>query len=230
MTDDALPQEVDSALRETFSAFLDASRGGARNVRERLRTAVGALLDRLASTIVNDPLDIRNAEDAQQRIDVYAMNVGNAATIIGAPWFVNRLMRLAKRGTAGPSTAAITATAATGAAIVAGVQHLRVLGSLLVHRLIDEGHRIDPAFVRRVTVALYLDPTAGANAARPSKTASIRLSTEWASHAVPFLRARKTMVRVHRAAEAIDRLDLDQAMAYFERENAIDLRATRRSG
>jgi hypothetical protein len=230
MTDDALPKEVDSALRETFSAILDASRGGARNVRERLRTAVGALLDRLASTIVNDPLDVRTAEAAQQRIDVYAMNVGNAATIIGAPWFVNRVARLAKRGTAGPSTAAITATAATFTAVVSGVQHLRVLGSLLVHRLIDEGHRIDPAFVRRVTVALYLDPTAGADAARPSKTAPVRLTTEWASHAVPFLRARKTMVRVHRAAEAIERLDLDQAMAYFERSNAIDLRATARSG
>jgi hypothetical protein len=230
MSDDALPKEVDSALRETFSAFLDASRGGAHNVRERLRTAVGSLLDRLASTIVNDPLDVRTAEAAQQRIDVYAMNVGNAATIIGAPWFVNRVIRLAKRGTAGPSTAAITATAATGTAIVAGVQHLRVLGSFLVHRLVDEGHRIDPAFVRRVTVALYLDPTAGAEAARPSKTAPIRLSTEWMSHAVPFLRARKTMVRVHRAAEAIDRLDLDQAMAYFERAHAIDLRAITRSG
>ena len=230
MTDDALPREVESALRETFSAILDAGRGGARNVRERLRTAVNSLLDRVANTIVNDPLDVPTAEAAQQRIDVYAMNVGNAATIIGAPWFVNRVIRLAKRGTAVPSTAAITATAATFTALVTGVQHLRVLGSFLVHRLVEEGHRIDPAFVRRVTVALYLNPNAGADAARPNKTAPIRLTTEWASHAVPFLRARKTMVRVHLAAEAIDRLDLDQAMAYFEREHAIDLRAATRSG
>jgi hypothetical protein len=230
VSDDALPKEVESALRETFSAVLDASRGGARHVRERLRAAVAALLDRITNTVVNDPLDVRDAATAQHRIDVYAQNVGNAATIVGAPWFVNRVMRLARRGTAGPSTAAITATAATFTAIVAGVQHLRVLGSFLVHRLIDEDQRVDPAFVRRITVALYLDPSLGADAARPTKTASIRLTTEWMSHAVPFLRARKTMLRVHRAAEAIEHLDLEQAIASFEREHAIDLRATTRSG
>src|SRR5262249_38562438 len=155
---------------------------------------------------------------------------GTAEPSGGAPWLVTGGRRLARRGTGGPSTAAITATAATFAAIVAGVQHLRVLGSLLVHRLGEEGHRVEPAFVRRVTVALYLDPTLGADAARPTKTASIRLTTEWASHAVPFLRARKTMLRVHRAAAAIDDLDLDQAIASFERDRAIDLRATTRSG
>jgi hypothetical protein len=46
---------------------------------------------------------------------------------------------------------------------------------------------------------------------------------------VPLLGGRKTASRVHRAAEAIERLDLDEAMARFERERAVDLRAATRS-
>jgi len=43
--------------------------------------------------------------------------------------------------------------------------------------------------------------------------------------AVPLLGSRKTSSRVQRAAKAIEQLDLEAALAQFERGRAIDLRA-----
>src|ERR671920_322800 len=101
--------------------------------------------------------------------------------------------------------------------------------SFLVLRLRAAGHRVDPAFVRRAAVNLYLDPGAGARAADANRLAAVHLAADWGAHAVPFLRSRKTATRVERAVDAIARLDLDDAIARFERERAIDLRATARS-
>jgi hypothetical protein len=138
-------------------------------------------------------------------------------------------MRFVRRGRIMPSTAAIAATATTLAAVTTGAQHLRVLASLLVQRMHERGHRVDPAFVRRVVVATYLDPRAGTDAVRPNRFAAVRLAGDWGTNAVPFLSSRKTSERVHRAAEAIEHLDLDEAVARFERERAVDLRETTRS-
>jgi hypothetical protein len=216
--------DVDDATRAVFGAMWDASRGGARRARERVTAAMETLLDRLTKSVVHDPLDVRDVHAARRRIDEVANNVGNTAAIVSAPWLVNRVMRFLRRGKMVPSTAVIAAAASTLTAITVGVQHLRVLASLLVHRLREDGKRVDPAFVRRVAVAMYLRPGAGTDAARPNRLAAFRLATDWGTHAVPFVGARKTASRVHRAAKAIDELDLDEAMARFERDRAIDLR------
>jgi hypothetical protein len=187
------------------------------------------VLDRITKSVVDAPLDVRDAEDARRRIEELTAKVGNTATVIGAPWLVNRLMRFLRRGRIVPSTAVIAAAATTFSAITAGISHLRVLASLLVQRLRASGYRVDPAFVRRVAVALYLDPSAGTDAVRPNRLAALRLATDWGSHAVPLLGSRRSSARVHRAADAIDNLDLEPAIERFERERAIDLRATTRS-
>jgi hypothetical protein len=224
-----LPAELDSAVREAFGSVWEAGRGGARRARESVAGAIEALLDRVALSVVNEPLDVHDARDARRRIDEVANNIGNTAAVLGAPWLVSRVMRFVRRGKVVPSTAVIAAAATTLTATTAGVQHIRVLASQLVHRLRREGRRVDPAFVRRVAVATYLDPGIGAEAARPNRLAAVRLATDWGTYAVPLVGGRKTAARVHRAAEAIERLDLDEAIARFERQRAVDLREATRS-
>jgi hypothetical protein len=225
----ALPAGVEGPAREIFGAVWDAGRGGAVRAWDAIAGAVEGVLDNVATSVVDDPLDVRDARTAKRRIEEFTNNLGNTATIVGAPWLVNGIMRFARRGKIMPSAAAIAAGASTFSAIAAGVQHLRVLASFVVHRLHDAGRRVDPAFVRRVAVNLYLDPGAGVRAARPNRLAAVRVVADWGAHAVPFLRARKTASRVQKAADAIARLDLTQAIAEFERDRAIDLTATARS-
>jgi hypothetical protein len=224
-----LPPEVDGAARELFGAVLDAGRGGARRAADVIGGAIDRVLDRVAASVIEDPLDVRDASAAQRRIEEFTNNLGNTTAIVGTPWLVNRIMRFARRGKIVPSAAMIAAGAATFTAVVAGVQHLRVLASFLVHRLHEGDHRVDPAFVRRTVVNLYLDPDAGTRAVRTNRFAGARLAADWGAHAVPLLRAHRTATRVRRAAEAIERLDLDDAIARFERDRAIDLTATARS-
>jgi hypothetical protein len=228
-TGSRLPAELDNAVRDAFSTVWEASRGGARRARDSVASAMEALLDRVAQSVVNDPLDVHDARDARRRIDDFTNNLGNTAAVLGAPWLVSRVLRFARRGKVVPSTAVIAAAATTLTATTAGVQHIRVLASQLVHRLQREGRRVDPAFVRRVAVATYLNPGIGTDAARPNRLAAVRLATDWGTYAVPFFGGRKTTNRVHRAAEAIERLDLDEAIARFERERAVDLREATRS-
>jgi hypothetical protein len=222
----ALPGEADGLAREVFTAVLGAGRGGAEKVRVVTAETIDRLLDRVALTVVNDPADVFDADDAIRRIEEVTNNVGNTATVIGAPWLVNQAMRFVRKGKFVPSTAVITATATTLAAMTAGIAHLRVLASLLVHRLRAGGHRVDPMFVRRVAVALYLHPDRGVAAVTPNATAAVRLAFDWGTRAVPLLGSRKTSSRVQRAAHAIHELDLEAALAQFERGRAIDLRAT----
>jgi hypothetical protein len=222
---ESLPAETEGLAREVFSTVLDAGRGGAQRVRLATAAAIDRLLDRVALTVVNDPADVYDARDALRRIEEISTNIGNTATVIGAPWLVNQALRFVRKGKFVPSTALITATATSLAATTAGIAHLRVLASLVVHRLRAGGHRVDPMFVRRVAVALYLHPGRGETAVEPNSTAAVRLAVDWGTSAVPLLGARKTSSRVQRAAQAIEQLDLERALAQFERGRAIDLRA-----
>ena len=224
-----LPAEIDNAVRDAFGTVWEASRGGARRARDAVGGAIEALLDRVAQSVVTDPLDVHDARDARRRIDEFTQNLGNTAAVLGGPWVVSRVMRFVRRGKVVPGTAVIAASVTALTAMTAGVQHIRVLASLLVHRLRMSGKRVDPAFVRRVAVATYLDPSIGIDAVRPNRLAAVRLATDWGTHAVPFFGGRKTATRVYRAADAIERLDIEEAMARFERERAVDLRATTRS-
>jgi hypothetical protein len=225
----SFPAELETTTRDSFGAALDAGRDGIARVREVLVDAVEHILDALARTVVNDPIDVHDAAAACRRIEELATEVGNAATLVGAPWLMKQVVRFARRGRAMPSAAAVAAGASVITASAIGVQQLRVLGSLLVQRARSERTRIDAAFVRRVTVGLYLDPDAGIDSVRPNARNAVRLVSEWSFSAVPILRARKTTARVKAAAEAIERLDLAAAIDAFERTRAIDLRATTRS-
>jgi hypothetical protein len=230
-TESTLPgAELESAAQGVFEAVWRLGRGGARRGFDAVSGAIEALLDRLMRTVVENPLDVHDARDARQRIDDAAANVGGAAAIVGAPWLLRRVATFLRRGKVVPSAAVMAAAATTLTAITVGMQHLYVLASLLVQRLRSDGHRVDPAFVRRVALGLYLDPDASVDAVRANKFASVRLATDWGSHALPFFGGRRSESRVRRAADAVHRLDLRAALARFERERAIDLTETARSG
>jgi hypothetical protein len=224
------PAELQSATDGAFRAVWRVGRGGARRGFDAARAAIENLLDKLTQSVVTNPLDVHTAHDARRRIDDTAASVGGAAAIVGAPWLLRRVLGFFRRGRVMPSAAVIAAAATTLTAVTVGVQHIYVLASLLVQRLRADGHRVDPAFVRRVAVALYLDPAAGSEAVRPNRLATVRLATDWGSHALPFFGGRRSGSRVRRAADAVEALDLHEAMAQFERERAIDLTETARSG
>jgi hypothetical protein len=221
--------ELEAATDGVFQAIWRAGRGGARRGFGAVAAAVDALLDRLTQSVLENPLDVHTAREARRRIDDSAASVGGAAAVVGAPWLLQRVTKFFKRGRVMPSAAMIAAAATTLTAVTVGAQHLYVLASLLVQRMRAEGHRVDPAFVRRVAVALYLDPGAATDAVRPNRLAPVRLATDWGSHALPFFGGRRSESRVRRAADAVEQLDLREAIARFERDRAIDLTEAARS-
>jgi hypothetical protein len=91
-----------------------------------------------------------------------------------------------------------------GVAVSTGVRELRVIASLVAHRLEQAtGEQSDPALVKKLAIDLYLHPK------RPmrvddDKLRLVRLTRKWVSAGV-F--GRKTSKRAARALEAAEQLD-----------------------
>lgn len=95
--------------------------------------------------------------------------------------------------------------ASTGMTLRAGVRELRVLGSLVAHRLEEAtGRPADPAFVKKLTLELYLSPRRSPDLS-DGRLPLVRLVRRWLLKGAI---GRDTRKAADRALDAAERLDM----------------------
>jgi hypothetical protein len=128
-----------------------------------LLDAVGGLFDQLIDRILLSPERVTSAAEGKQLIalDDDAEDVADRVqrvAVIATP-IVRTLARSSRFLPRVPWVLVASTTASLVVTLRAGVREVRVLGSLVAHRLEQEtGRPADPALVERLTLALYLSP------------------------------------------------------------------------
>jgi hypothetical protein len=173
----------------------------------RLLDAVGGLFDQLIDRILLSPERVTSAAEGRRLIalDDEAEDVADRVqrvAVIATP-----IVRTLARGSRVLPRVPWVLVASTSASLVvtirAGVREVRVLGSLVAHRLEQEtGRPADPALVKRLTLALYLAP-------RRAPTVSDelplgRLVRKWLVRSAIGKDTRKAAWKALEAAERLD--------------------------
>ncbi|HEX5614930.1 MAG TPA: hypothetical protein VFZ83_07205 [Acidimicrobiia bacterium] len=183
--------------------------GRTASARRRLTEAVDGLLDAIARSVTERPLDVRDVDDAIERIEELSSGVSNRAGSAWSLWAMSRARRLlAGRWRIVPNAAVLAGVTSLLTSVACGAIELRVLGSLLVRRLQAEGRVVDERSVRRIVIGAYLDPDDVTTDVAPNATVGLRLLGRWARHAFPVFHGGRSLDRTRRAARAIDELDL----------------------
>ena len=128
-----------------------------------LLDAVGGLFDQLIDRILLSPERVTSAAEGKRlmALDDDAEDVADRVqrvAVIATP-IVRTLARGSRFLPRVPWVLVASTTASLVVTLRAGVREVRVLGSLVAHRLEQEtGRPADPALVKRITLALYLSP------------------------------------------------------------------------
>jgi hypothetical protein len=173
-----------------------------------LLDAVGGLVDQLIDRILLSPERVTSAAEGKELIalDDDAEDVADRVqrvAVIATP-IVRTLARGSRFLPRVPWVLVASTTASLVVTLRAGVREVRVLGSLVAHRLEQEtGRPADPALVKRLTLALYLSP-------RRTPTVSHelplgRLVRRWLFRGAI---GRDTRKAAWKALEAAERLDV----------------------
>jgi hypothetical protein len=189
-----------------FGAAARSTGVGARNAGEALVEAVGGAVNRaIDRTLLSDERVASAAEGkkllAGEAAETFTSDM-QRVVVLAVP-VVRRLARGA-RLTRVPWVMVASSSISVGVAVSTGVRELRVIASLVAHRLEQAtGDRSDPALVKKVAVDLYLHPK------RPPRVDDgrlpfVRLTRKWVSVGV-F--GRKTAKRAAGALDAAERLD-----------------------
>jgi len=170
--------------------------------------AVASLYDHLIDRVLSTPERVTSAAEGKRLL---AGDEGNEAladqiqrvAVLAVP--VVRTVARGARFTRVPWVLVVSTTLSIGSTIRAGVREVRVIGSLVAHRLEEEtGRPADPALVKRLALDLYLSPRrTPAVAARPLPLR--RLLQRWL---VKGTFGRDTSRGAAKALAAAERLDL----------------------
>lgn len=129
----------------------------------RLLDAVGALLDQLIDRVLLSPERVTSAAEGKRLIALDDDTEDVADRVQRVAVIATPIVRTVARGSRFLPRVPWVLVASTTASLVvtlrAGVREVRVLGSLVAHRLEQEtGRPADPALVKRLTLSLYLSP------------------------------------------------------------------------
>jgi len=203
--------------RGAASAGKTAGTGAVRAGSE-LVAAVGTLVDRAVDRTLLSGERVTSAAEARRRLAADEGTEAHASEIqrvlvLSVP-VVRRLVRGA-RVTKVPWVMVASSVVSVGIAVRTGVRELRVLSSLVAHRLEEAtGQPPDPALVKKLAIELYLHPKR-----RPDVDGSGRgvvgLTRRWV---VGGAFGRKTAKRAGKAFEAAERLDAGELAARWEAE------------
>ena len=173
----------------------------------RLLDAVGGLVDQVIDRILLSPERVTSAAEGKRLIalDDDAEDVADRVqrvAVIATP-----VVRMLARGSRFLPRVPWVLVASTTASLVvtlrAGVREVRVLGSLVAHRLEQEtGRPADPALVKRLTLSLYLSPRR-----TPLPTDDLplgRLVRKWLLRGAIGKDTRKAAWKALEAAERLD--------------------------
>jgi hypothetical protein len=174
----------------------------------RLVNAVGGLLDQVIDRILLSPDRVSSATQGKRLMAADDDTEGMTDTIQRVAVVATPIVRTLARGSRFLPRVPWVLVASTTASLVvtlrAGVNEVRVLGSLIAYRLEQEtGRPADPALVKHLTLHLYLSPRR-----TPSLSGSLplgRLVRRWVLRGAIGKDTRKA---AHKALDAAERLDV----------------------
>jgi hypothetical protein len=180
---------------------------GALNAGEALVEAVGRVVDRAIDRMLLSDERVTSAAQGKSLLagdtDAEALTGDIQRVVVVAVPVVRRLTRGA-RLTRVPWVIVASSAISVGVAVSTGVRELRVLASLVAHRLEQAtGERSDSGLVKKLAIDLYLHPKHPLQV-DDDKLRLVRLTRKWVSGGV-F--GRKTSKRAARALDAAERLD-----------------------
>ena len=186
---------------------------GVRNAGDALVEAVGRVVDTAIDRMLLSDERVTSAAQGKRLLagdtDAEAVASDIQRVVVVAVPVVRRLVRGA-RLTRVPWVMVVSSAISVGVAVSTGVRELRVLASLVAHRLEQTtGERSDPGLVKKLAIDLYLHPK------RPlqvddDRLRLVRLTRKWVSGGV-F--GRKTSKRAAQALDAAERLDAAELSA-----------------
>jgi hypothetical protein len=201
------PGTLPQSLRGRARAAGRSAGVGALNAGEALVEAVGRVVDRAIDRTLLSDERVTSAAQGKSLLagdtDAEALAGDIKRVVVLAVPVVRRLARGA-RLTRMPWVMVASSAISVGVAVSTGVRELRVLASLVAHRLEQAtGERSDPRLVKKLAIVLYLHPK------RPRQVDDdrlrlVRLTRKLVSGGV-F--GRKTSKRAARALDAAERLD-----------------------
>jgi len=200
------PARLPRSLGGRFGAAARSTGVGARNAGETLVEAVGGTVNRAIDRMLLSDERVASAAEGKQLLagepaETFTSDM-QRVVVLAVP-VVRRLARGARLAKV-PWVMVASSSIAVGVAVSTGVRELRVIASLVAHRLEQAtGERSDPVLVKKLAIDLYLHPK------RPprvddGKLRFVRLTRKWVSVGV-F--GRKTAKRAGRALDAAERLD-----------------------
>ena len=207
---------------------------------QRTTDQVRALVDSALDRVFDEPFDVRSDTDFE-RILLEPASTGRpgaaASALAGfvamATPFAERTLRIVRTGSKAPIPAAKAAKYAAIAVPIGvqlsstvrrGVRELQALASFIIWRLRDEGIEPERAFVRALTVSLYIDADRRPNLHIPPRRAATSLSRVWIFRAIGTDSESHVFKRGQAWVAALDRLDL-AALARENRGGAGELTA-----
>jgi len=174
----------------------------------RLLAAVGGLLDDLVSRVLLSPERVTTAAEGKRLMTADDDSEAFTDTLQRIAMIATPIVRTVARGSRFLPRVPWVLVASTTASLVvtlsAGVREVRVIGSLLAHRLeVATGRPPDPALVKQLAVELYLSPgrTPRLEAGLPLG----KLARRWLFRSAI---GKDTRRAAHKAIDAAERIDV----------------------
>jgi hypothetical protein len=182
-------------------------RASLRGRGDALVQAVGGLVDKAIDRMLLSDERVTSAAEGKKLLvgdtDAERFAGDIQRVIVLAVPVVRRLARGA-RLTRVPLVMAVSSAISVGVAVSTGVRELRVLASLVAHRLEQAtGEQSDPALVKKLAIDLYLHPRRPLHV-EDDRLRLVRLTRKWV---LGGMFGRKTSKRAERAIDAAERID-----------------------
>ncbi len=208
----ARPSITRVSLGARASSVGRSAGANAHDASEALVHAVSGLVDRaIDRTLLGD--DRVTSAAAGKRLlageeDKEAVTSDIQRIVVLSAPVVRRLIRGA-RFTKVPWVMIASSALSVGVSVRTGVRELRVLASLVAHRLEQAGAPSDPALVKKLAIDLYLHPKRTPQVT-DDRLRLVRLTRKWV---LGGAFGRKTSKRAAKALDAAERLDAAELAA-----------------
>jgi len=175
--------------------------------------AAGSLVDDLLDRVLVGDEPVTSAAEGKRlldRDDDLDHVTDRIQRFVGLATPAVRMLARGAKFTRVPWVLVATSTASTGVTIRSSIREVRVLASLVAHRLEQAtGAPADPALVKKVTLDLYLSPRREPDVSDLSLPL-VRLVRRWLIRGVL---GRDTRKAAGKALDAAERLDVDAMLA-----------------
>ncbi len=175
--------------------------------------AAGSLVDDLLDRLLLSGERVTSAAEGRRLLeqdDDLEQLTDRMQKFIGLATPVIRTLARGAKFTRVPWVLVASTTASTGVTIRSGIQEVRVLGSLVAHRLEEAtGAPADPALVKKLTLELYLSSRREPDVS-DLRLPIVKLVRRWVMRGVL---GRDTRKAAGKALDAAERLDLERILA-----------------